>query len=463
MRTKNNVLKAFRLFLIWYAIAIIIVALLILIIVLINEFGNDSKVSVWLEIMQSLFKNSPTYFILCIPYILFIIARSIIRDYRKHKSLGLLKGLGLKIILPVLLLWGSLQALNLYRQGESFDYEWDYSVENKTDTIRNLYTADKKQRGIHFFGNSKDTLSYETLKTHNIEWITIVPFLSQENHDKPSFRTRSRQNDSTPKYQRWRNLKQFSDTYGFKIMLKPHIWLSNTTNGVWRSNIKMSTQAEWDDWFTDYSAYILDYAALAEELNIELFCIGTELHTPAIEQPEQWRTLIKQVRNIYSGKLTYGANWDKEIIDIPFWEDLDFIGVQAYFPIAEHNNPDLEELEQGWKKHFKLLESLHQKYNKPILFTELGYKSTSDAGIKPWEWDTLGNRFYKKISKRTQALCYQAFFNTVWQQSWFEGVHLWEWQSRSRSNGNNNAFTIQNKPALNVVAKGFGKRVEYND
>ena len=463
MLTKNKALKAFKLFFIWYAIAIIIVSLFVLIIVLINDFGNESKLSVWLEIFISLFKYSPTYFILCIPYVLFLIVRSLIRDYRQRKISGFIKGFGLKIIIPVLLIWGSLQAVNAFRQDENFDYKWDYSVENKMDTIQNLYHDDQKQRGIHFFGNPRDTLSFQALKTNNFEWITIVPFLSQENHDKPSFRVRRRRNDSIPKHQRWRNLKKLSDTYGFKIMLKPHIWLSNTENGIWRSDIKMKTQAEWDTWFNDYSAYILDYATLAETLNIELFCIGTELHTPVIEQPEQWRTLIKQVRKIYSGKLTYGANWDREVVDIPFWEDLDFIGIQAYFPIAEHNNPDLEELEQGWKKQYELLESLHQKYNKPILFTELGYKSTPDAGIKPWEWNTLSNRFYKKISKRTQALCYQAFFNTVWQQPWLEGVHLWEWQSRSKTDGNNNAFTIQNKPALNVVAKGFGKRVEYHD
>jgi Glycoside Hydrolase Family 113 len=170
--------------------------------------------------------------------------------------------------------------------------------------------------------------------------------------------------------------------------------------------------------------------------------------------------LIKKVRNIYSGKLTYAANWNSEVSDISFWDDLDFIGIQAYFPIAKNNNPTLSELEAGWVKHLEFLEVLNKKYNKPILFTELGYKSTPDAGKTPWEWNTLGNRFYKKISKRTQVLCYQAFFNMVWQQPWFGGVHIWEWQSRSNTDGNNNAFTIQDKPALNIVAKGFAKIVK---
>jgi len=407
--------------------------------------------------LSALVKYPLSYFILLSPYLLFLLIRALIRDYKRHQFYGLGKGVFFKVILPVGLIWGGIQLVNNYRQTEDFDYKWDYSIENTSPKIRNLYQKDQKQRGIHFFGPSKDSLAFETLKTNNFEWLTLVPFISQEHHDKPTLGRGFSANDSTPKHRRWRNLVQASESYGFKIMLKPHIWLNNPSNGIWRSDIKMLSQKDWDAWFAEYSTYILDFAALAEDLDISLFCIGTELHATAIKQPKQWRQLIKEVRAVYSGKLTYAANWDTELYDIPFWEDLDFIGVQAYFPIAEHNNPKLAELEAGWEQHFTALETLYKTYNKPILFTELGYKSTADAGIKPWEWNTLGNQFYKKISKRTQALCYEAFFRTVWQQDWFEGAHLWEWQSRSRNgDGNNNAFTIQHKPALNVVAKGFG-------
>jgi len=454
---KFAILKSIKLFLLLYGIAIVLLTGILFVFVLMSDFGKESNINIVFQMLSTLFKYPLTYVILLSPYLLFLLIRTLIRDYKQHKIYGLCRGIILKSILPAALIWGSIQLVNKYRQIENYNYKWDYSIENKSDRIRNLYQKDKKQRGIHFFGASKDSLAFEILKTNNFEWLTIVPFLSQEHHDKPALGRGFRTNDSTPKHQRWHRLIQASDNYGFKIMLKPHIWLHNTSKGIWRSNIKMDSQKDWDIWFNEYSRYILDYARFAEELDIALFCIGTELHTTAKEQPEKWRQLIKDVRSVYSGKLTYGANWDTELFDIPFWEDLDFIGVQAYFPIAENNNPDLAELEEGWEKHFKTLEKLHKTYNKPILFTELGYKSTADAGIKPWEWNTLSNQFYKKISKRTQALCYEAFFKTVWQQDWFEGAHLWEWQSRSRNgDGNNNAFTIQHKPALNVVAKGFG-------
>ncbi len=461
MTTKKPFLKHLKQFLIWYAITIVILIIVLAVIIIINDFAEDSMPSLLADILSTLFTNSPTYFILLIPYLLFVLIRSIVRDYKKRKFMGLLKGIGFKILLPVLIIWGSISSINHYRKNENYEYLWDYSIENKSSSIRDLYAIDKKQRGFHIFGWTDYLDSYEALKTNNVEWITFVPFLPQERYNTPSLNGRRRQNDSTDRHSRWKNAIQESKSFGFKIMLKPHVWLTNTNNGVWRSDITMASQDAWNLWFKKYREYILDYAQLAESLDLEMFCIGAELHTTVLEQPEQWRQLIADVRAIYSGKLTYAANWNQEVNDVPFWDALDFIGVQAYYPIAENENPELEELENGWKPHIDTLEALHSKYNKPIVFTELGYKSTTDSGIKPWEWNTMGNRFHKKISKRTQALCYQAFFNTVWQEPWLEGAHFWEWQSRVKeTDGNNNAFLVQGKPALNVIAKEFKKVID---
>ena len=60
-----------------------------------------------------------------------------------------------------------------------------------------------------------------------------------------------------------------------------------------------------------------------------------------------FKQLIKDVRAVYAGKLTYAENWDC-YADVPFWSDLDYIGMDAYFPIAEGSNPSEQELEEGW-------------------------------------------------------------------------------------------------------------------
>lgn len=455
MVNKKGVVKELKTLGLWYAATVVLILLGLYLLVIFNDFGNGSDFSLWLQLSAALTRFTAAYFLALLPYLAFVLARSLTRDYKRKRLPGLIKGVGLKLITPTLIIWGTLQLIDGYRLNESFDYQWDHTIENQTGTSRNLHLIDQKQRGIHVFDLLQDSLDLEILKTNNFEWITLVPYISQEEYDQPTIRVNFQRNDSIPHFRNLRRIKKLADQYQFKIMLKPHIWLSNTSGGVWRSNIEMKSEEDWKKWFTSYENLMLAYARMAEELGIELFCIGTELKTPVMQKPERWRLLIRKVRSVYSGKLTYGANWDASLEDFPFWDELDFIGVQAYFPIAKRRYPKLKELEKGWRSHFQKLADLHERFDKPILFTELGYKSTPNAGIAPWEWNNFQNRFYRKISKKTQALCYQSFFNTVWKEKWFAGVHVWQWQSRGTSDGNNNSFGIQGKPALNMIARGF--------
>ncbi len=460
MVNRKAVSKELKTLVWWYVITAFIIVVSLYGLVFLYDFGNESNFNIWLQLLENLSRFTVIYLLTLIPYLIFVLVRSLIRDYRKNQFRGFARGFALKLFTPGLVIWGSLQLIDGYRLNEKFDYQWDRTIENQSPGIRHFYNTDEKQRGIHAFDLLEDTADLDTLKRHNFEWLTLVPYISQEEYDEPTIRVSFLKNDSVPRFGNLRKIKALSAEYGFSIMLKPHIWLSNTSGGIWRSDIEMKSEADWEKWFDSYEKVILDYARLAEELDIELFCIGTELKTPVMQQPERWLALINKVRNVYSGKLTYGANWDAKVEDFPFWDQLDFIGIQAYFPIAESRYPDLEELEQGWTNHLPKLKAIHRRFNKPILFTELGYKSTPNAGIAPWEWNSFQNRFYRKISKKTQALCYQAFFNTVWKEDWFAGVHIWQWQSRGNSMGDNNSFGTQGKPALNVIARGFYQNEE---
>lgn len=312
---------------------------------------------------------------------------------------------------------------------------------------------------MHVFGILGDTADLEILKSNRVEWLTFVPFITQEDFQKPLLGRRGTRRDSSSRFKQLRKSVAASQRLGYHLMLKPHVWLTNPPAGIWRSMIEMTSQEDWDLWFENYGQQMLDYATLAEELKMEMFCVGAELHTTVLKQPEKWRMLITQIKKVYSGKLTYAANWSDNLAEIPFWDQVDYIGIQAYYPIADQENPELKELEEAWRSHGEKLKKVSQKFEKPILFTEIGYKSTSNAGMEPWEWNSMGNRFYRRISHKTQALCYEAFFNTVWKEPWFVGAFIWEWQSRGTSDGLNNSFTLEGKPALNVVAKGFSQRL----
>lgn len=105
-----------------------------------------------------------------------------------------------------------------------------------------------------------------------------------------------------------------------------------------------------------------------------------------------WKKLIKSVREVYKGKLTYAANFDN-YQEVAFWKQLDFIGINAYFSLRNanssyENNDELkEQLKDGWESVFSNIESYTIKRklkDKPLLFTELGYISRENATIEPW-------------------------------------------------------------------------------
>ena len=120
-----------------------------------------------------------------------------------------------------------------------------------------------------------------------------------------------------------------------KVMVKPQIWV---WHGEFTGLIKMNTEDDWKALETSYTSFIMEYAELAEETKAEVFCIGTELELFVKYRPEYWSSLIKNIRRIYKGKLTYAANWD-EFKRTPFWDKLDYIGIDAYFPVSEEKTP----------------------------------------------------------------------------------------------------------------------------
>jgi len=313
-----------------------------------------------------------------------------------------------------------------------------------------------KQRGAHIFGHN-DTSIIQYCLEENYEWITRVPWAYQADYNSSEMdhhfgdSAKVKRRDSS-----WVANMKWIRSFGFKTFIKPHVWLHAPTNNSWRSDIFPDNEGDWEQWKEDYRQWILRYARVAEKAEAEMFCIGTELTRVSLEKPEYWRALIKEVRSIYSGKLTYAANWYQEYEQITFWDDLDYIGVQAYFPLAENEHATVEEISNGWSNYLPKLEVISKKFDRKVIFTEMGYRSIPSAAIRPWEWmekDSVNHTF----SEETQANCYQAFFESVWDKDWFSGVHIWQLRSsgRRRIAENNLDFYPKDKLAEDVIRKGF--------
>lgn len=259
----------------------------------------------------------------------------------------------------------------------------------------------------------------------------------------------------------WKSQINMAHAHGLKVFFKPHVWLSNPSNGKWRSDIFPANEADWQQWQKNYREFILFYAKMAQDYQVELFCVGMELSRLSVEKPVFWQTLIKDVRSVYDGKITYAANWYEEFEKVTFWDELDYIGIQAYFPLVGKSYPSVEEVSEGWNQYLPIFESIHKKYQRKILFTEMGYKSTPDSAVRPWEWIEHTDTKDIPVSLETQANCYEAFFKTLWSKEWFTGVHIWQWRSEYLTTGgkNNLDFTPQRKPAEKVIQHGFSNHL----
>ena len=246
---------------------------------------------------------------------------------------------------------------------------------------------------------------------------------------------------------------------GIKTLLKPHLWVRG---GAWAGEIEMKNEDDWRAWFTSYEAFILHYARLADSAGMEGLAVGTELPR-ASRRTEDWRRLIARVRAVYHGSLTYCANW-QEADDVAFWGDLDFIGVQAYYPLTSAARPRPDEIRRAWTPIVARLEALSARAGKRIVFTEVGYKSQSASLAEPWKWDTDG-----AADPDLQRDAYEAMFESVWDQPWFGGTFLWKWHSWLGADGApasrpwraprvDRDFTPQGKPALEVIRTFYARR-----
>ncbi|TNF82752.1 MAG: hypothetical protein EP299_01410 [Acidobacteria bacterium] len=105
-----------------------------------------------------------------------------------------------------------------------------------------------------------------------------------------------------------------------------------------------------------------------------------------------WRRLIRQVRESYSGQLTYAANFDQYEF-VGFWDELDLLAINAYFPLRASYEPDLsrdelaDRLETGWTEVLRRLDEFRKGQGIPrhrVLLSELGYVERANSTIEPW-------------------------------------------------------------------------------
>lgn len=319
------------------------------------------------------------------------------------------------------------------------------------------------QKGASIVPTSKESFSsrefkrsLDNLQATNANYVSLVVPYYQANESSPNILT----GWNTPTDDSLAEGIDYAREIGLKVMLKPHVELMN---GGWRAYINPPQR---DVWFQSYSSMLQRLAALGAEHNVEEICIGSEMISVASDQvnPDngrRWRSMIDEVKKVYSGKLTYGANWggaNSSFLDekghISFWDKLDYIGISAYYTLS---GDDVAGLMQSWNKwNMNDIEELHKKYDKPLIFTEVGYRSIPFSFTNSYDYLRQG-----PYDEDTQAKAYEALFSYWNNYDYMQGIFMWSWEPLNDAGGyGDTGYTPQNKAAQSVMAEWFQPMTE---
>ncbi|MBA2505676.1 MAG: hypothetical protein H0V29_06990 [Thermoleophilaceae bacterium] len=131
-----------------------------------------------------------------------------------------------------------------------------------------------------------------------------------------------------------------------------------------------------------------------------------------------------------------------------FWDDLDYIGVDAYYPLAKQAGASVEDLIEGWEGPKKQIEKVHDEFEKPVVFPEIGYEALAGTAVRPY------GGAEGPPDEGAQARAYQAAY-VVWKDvDWFAGLYWWEWSAT----GEDDPYDPAGRPAEAVIKRNGGSR-----
>jgi VCBS repeat-containing protein len=237
---------------------------------------------------------------------------------------------------------------------------------------------------------------------------------------------------------------------GMRVSLKPHV---DVWDGTFRANIAPSSRTTW---FTDYRAMMNHYADLARTGGADMLVVGTEL-TSMSSHNINWRRVIDEVRARFGGELTFAANWIDGAKRVAFWDALDYIGIDAYMPLASGDpNPSVDALVAAWHERCYVADiaALQARYEKPVIFTELGYQSRYGTATTPWGGAS------GSPAQEPQDRAYEAAYRVWSQVPWFKGIWWWDWRAFGSVDPGDGDYSPRGKRAESTMRRWNGGHAE---
>lgn len=233
------------------------------------------------------------------------------------------------------------------------------------------------------------------------------------------------------------NMIFYAQSLGLTVILKPMV---NVSDGTWRAHINffdtdVPCEPKWSEWFATYTEFILHYAEIAEKTNCAMFVIGCEL-VNADRREAEWRALIRHVRNVYHGLITYNCDKYQEDV-LKWWDAVDVISSSGYYPV------------NAWEEQLDRIEKVVKKHQKPFFFCEAGCPSWEGGDLLPNDWTLRG-----RPDVETQRRWYEEMFRATNKRDWVRGYAFWDWKAKLypiEQAENDQDYAVYGKPAEKVI------------
>ena len=213
---------------------------------------------------------------------------------------------------------------------------------------------------------------------------------------------------------------QQAHALGLRVLIVPHLWVES---GEWRGELDPGSDAAWESWSHNYRAFLLTWAEVARDAHADMLSVGVELRSwLTTAHAASFQPILRDVRRVYPGLLTYAGNWD-DIEQTVILGDLDVIGLNAFFPLADKDGAGFEQLAAGGRGVRDRLAQLAALWHKPIFFNEFGYTTRVDPAIRPWEWPDKMSHVVP--DQAAQATAYRALLSAFVDEPWFAGFFVW--------------------------------------
>lgn len=361
-----------------------------------------------------------------------------------------------------------------FKLGHTFmDYYSDLYYKNYTDST--LDSVKKSGVGWVAFDNYNTYSSLEPPK------IGTFPLASDSNRDTTAFREASEQELTL--------IIERAHSKGLKFFLMTEInydglakkqsyGVTNESNddlSVYSKRFEdfghaldnggsQDAQNFWDQWFATYTDFILGQAKIAQKTGVEMFAIGKQ--TSSATNPanaDRWKMLIKKVREIYKGEITYVALEGKDFSEadgFPAWSDLDFVTLTLGNLAPSTDNKSISDLKSSLQN---MLTSRFKKFadqtGKKIVILSYFQSATTQEWFEPSP--PVYNSQYIVKDLLAQAKLYEALFQAVKDEPWVGGVFTWGyWWKDDLTNlfqpgdsGYDKSSDVRGKPAMEIIKK----------